>query len=59
MNPCACCGKPIGEHRQAHNPRGYCDCICFAAHQTLTELALKIWRSMCWKLDVTPTRPVT
>lgn len=59
MNTCACCNKPLGSHAQASNPQGYCDVVCFAAHNTLTALALKIWRSMAWKLDVSPTRTVS
>jgi hypothetical protein len=56
MNYCACCMKPLPIHHTNNRlrPVDYCDCICLAAHQTLSALALKIWRANCWMLDVSP-----
>jgi len=64
---CLCCRKPLSEaHRKqggfsgkANTLPDYCDSICFAAHTTLSEFAIKAWRSMCWRLDVSPTRPIS
>ncbi len=58
---CLCCMKPLPIDN-IHNrlrPVGYCDVICFAAGQLLSQEALKIWRQNAWKLDVNPMRPVT
>lgn len=56
---CLCCLKPFGGNRTVLSPAGYCDVICYAAASLLTASALKLWRESCWKLDVSPTRPIT
>jgi len=50
---------PIDNIHNRLRPVGYCDVICFAAGQLLSQEALKIWRQNAWKLDVNPMRPVT
>ena len=61
MSCCHCCSKPL-PIQHAHNrkrPANYCDAICYAAGSMLSVSALKIWRNMCYKLDVSPTRTMT
>jgi hypothetical protein len=67
LNPthrCRCCLAPLptphanGAHN-AKRPAGYCDCVCFAAERTLTASALTWWRQNAWRLDLSPTRPIS
>lgn len=60
---CPCCAKCLTSISGPGKPRrqigDYCDIVCYAAAHTLTRDALLIWRGMCWKLDVSPTRPIS
>lgn len=61
---CLCCGTPLSEaHRKqggfsgkANTLPDYCGCVCYAAHKTLSEGSLRLWRRACWRLDVNPMR---
>jgi hypothetical protein len=58
MNHCACCCKPLAAQRERPHPQGYCDAVCLGAHQALKADALKVWRDLCNKLELSPVRTV-
>ena len=50
--PCRCCQKPLSDSAAFQE---FCDAICYAAGKTLSGDALKIWRTLCWRLDAIPS----
>lgn len=53
---CRCCGKGIPDRSRATDIGPYCDVVCVAAFNSLSPNALKIWRQLCYRLDISPMR---